>query len=121
MEEIAHIIQRHINELCVAIKDPVPIACQLFERRVIDNTYYQAAISPRCLHFKDTSIRTVQLLNAVYQTAVDRRRADVISIFISILEEMELVKPLAQLMRTELSELNQIVAKDRVYISVCIE
>ena len=97
----ASIIQRHLNELCEVIKDPVPIACHLFERKVIDDTYYQAAICPHSLQFKEMSLRTIQLLNAVYQTAVDRCRVDVISIFISILEEMELVKSLAIMMRAE--------------------
>ncbi len=101
VEMAASIIQQHLSQLCEIIKDPVPIACHLFERKVIDDTYYQAAICPRSLQFKDMSVRTIQLVNAIYQTAVNRCRVDVISIFINVLEEMELVKPLAVLMRAE--------------------
>ena len=41
---VADLIQQHFEELCLAILDPAPVACQLYERRVIDNTYYQGAI-----------------------------------------------------------------------------
>ncbi len=102
VEEAAAIIQCHVDELCVAIKNPVPIACQLFERNVIDNSYYQAAISPRSLHFRDTSVKTVQLLNMVYQTVIDKCRVDVVSVFIAVLGEIEAIKPLAHSMQTQL-------------------
>ena len=103
-EMAAAVIQHHLEDLCLAIKDPTTIACQLFERRLIDNTSYQAAISPRSLQVGSVNVRTVQMLNAVYQMAVDKHRVDIISMFISILEGIGSTQPVAASMKRELGQ-----------------
>ena len=103
---VADLIQQHFEELCLAILDPAPLACQLYERRVIDNTYYQAAICTKSLHFKTVcaEVRTAQLLNAVYQTAINKKRVDIVDMFISVLEGIEQLKEIATTLRKEYGE-----------------